>query len=262
MKMIEALERRQLLSAVAVFVPCSSTLFIAYSSDVPSNTLTVTETATRDQNGNVTGNTVTAFDNQAGLDVPIDDGSHPDGVYTNVQHIVLIGANTDDNITYQGDDLGAAIFGNGGNDTIQVVDGTGQSTVFGGDGNDMIQVGGNSNTIISGGNGDDTVVLFGSGSGELIDAGNGNDTVVNEGFLQNSTILGGNGNDTIINDGVMINDVVNGGNGNDILINNGVITGGTYNGGNGTDTLQNTVDAVNVSGIQVLSATLVQNGLA
>lgn len=262
MKMIEALERRQLLSAVAVFVPSTSTLFIAYSSDVPSNTLTVTETATRDVNNIITGNTVTAFDNQGGIDVPIDDGSHPDGVYTNVQHIVLIGANTDDNITYQGDDLGAAIFGNGGNDTIQVVDGTGQSTVSGGDGNDVIQVGGNSNTIISGGNGDDTVVLFGSGSGEFIDAGNGNDTVINQGFLQNSTILGGNGNDTIINTGDMTNDSIDGGNGNDILINNSTISGGTYNGGTGSDTLQNTVDAVNVSGIQVLSATLVQSGLA
>lgn len=262
MKMIEALERRQLLSAVAVFVPSTSTLFIAYSSDVPSNTLTVTETATRDVNNNVTGNTVTAFDNQGGIDVPIDDGSHPDGVYTNVQHIVLIGANTDDNITYTGDDLGAAIFGNGGNDTIQVADGTGQSTVSGGDGNDLIEVGGNSNTIISGGNGDDTVVLFGSGSGEFIDAGNGNDTVINQGFLQNSTILGGNGNDTIINAGDMTNDSIDGGNGSDILINDGTISGGTYNGGTGSDTLQNTVDAVNVSGIQVLSATLVQSGLA
>lgn len=262
MMMVESLERRQLLSAVAVFVPGTSTLFIAYSSDVPSNTLTVTETATRDVNNNITGNTVTAFDDQGGIDVPIDDGSHPDGVYTNVKHIVLIGANTNDNITYQGDDLGAAIFGNGGNDTIQVVDGTGQSTVSGGDGNDLIEVGGNSNTIISGGNGDDTVVLFGSGSGEFIDAGNGNDTVVNEGFLQNSTILGGNGNDTIINNGDMSNDLVDGGNGNDVLINNGVITGGTYNGGNGNDSLQNEVDAVNVSGVQILSATLVQNGLA
>jgi hypothetical protein len=111
------------------------------------------------------------------------------------------------------------VYGNGGNDDIEL----GTGLTFGtekhrlgaylcdGDGNDTI-IGGSGNDTIISGNGDDQ--LAGGGGAALIEAGSGNDTLW--AGAGDSTLMGGSGNDTLV--GGSGNDFLYGGSGTDVFI--------------------------------------------
>ena len=79
----------------------------------------------------------------------------------------------DDNIDIGGSSTGNTVYGNDGNDTIRVTNG--KSVVDGGAGDDTINIGGGSNHIISGGAGNDTIRI-GGGKNSVISGGSGTDT--------------------------------------------------------------------------------------
>jgi len=94
----------------------------------------------------------------------------------------------------------ATVYGDGGDDVIDVTMSWGTSTLFGGAGNDVFYASGTYNTLYAyGGDGDDWF-LFGDTAGatwpiDIVDAGAGNDVISI--FTGNDTAYGGAGNDVI-----------------------------------------------------------------
>ena len=92
--------------------------------------------------------------------------------------------------TLTGDANANAIYGYGGNDTVNA--GDGNDSVYGGNGLDQLY-GGLGNDSILGSGGDDTV--SGQGGDDWLEGGSANDGVY--GGADNDTLLGGTGNDTL-----------------------------------------------------------------
>ena len=127
------------------------------------------------------------------------------------------------------------MFGQGGNDTIQVDETNGAmpaAHLFGGDGNDTL-IGSSGNDLLFGGAGNDT--LLGKGGDDQLFGGGGNDTLT--GGTGNDQMFGGAGNDRMIwnpGDGT---DLMEGGDGNDTA---------EVNGGNGSE-----IFTINANGTRV-----------
>ena len=111
------------------------------------------------------------------------------------------------------------VHGNGGNDTIGIGGGIGNTSVYGGDGDDRVY-GGNGNDYINAGNGND-----------YAHGGSGNDTL--DGWHCNDNLEGGNGNDNIL--GYYGNDYLSGSAGDDTI--RGEADSDTITGGSGADNL-------------------------
>ena len=121
-----------------------------------------------------------------------------------------------DGITYSGVYY-IYVFGNGGNDTINVsAPGAGSiaASVDGGDGNDQLSL--NFDGGIWGGEGDDVINLSNSFQGEASGDG-GDDQVFVRGECVDAEILGGNGNDLIDATGNNYRVVIRGGEGDDTI---------------------------------------------
>jgi Ca2+-binding RTX toxin-like protein len=103
-----------------------------------------------------------------------------------------------------------SVYGNGGNDTIAVGAGIGNTYLNGGDGHDNIS-GGDGNDSIRGGNGDDRV---GAGAGhDYVEGDAGNDNL--DGGIGNDSVFGSDGDDAVF--GYLGDDTLHGGDGNDSL---------------------------------------------
>lgn len=163
-------------------------------------------------NGNRGDDTITG---SAGIDTLL--GGQGNDIVDAISGADFINGNLgDDRLTGFG-----SIFGEGGNDTINVGAG-GPSTVSGGDGNDTIVIrtvsqgqtsfspvvvagGDEGNDFIdsqnlavetlSGGAGNDVIFSFGNETGDLLDGGAGNDRLQARGGR--NTLLGGDGNDSL-----------------------------------------------------------------
>ncbi len=163
---------------------------------------------------------------------------------------------------------GSAMFGGGGDDTLQaggpfdLLQGNtggdslqssgGLSTVYGGQDNDMIVVSGASN-FAQGNKGDDTIqgqalgvdtLLGGQGDdhiagGGILDGNLGNDLITGTGQL-----LGEGGNDTLISPGA--HDVLTGGDGDDSL--SATHGADSLNGGAGNDTIDGSSNPSTIAG--------------
>jgi Ca2+-binding RTX toxin-like protein len=113
------------------------------------------------------------------------DGAGPPGAGLGQPQITVAGANGADIIDVTTNGIGYLVNGNGGDDTITLITGFGETaSVNGGAGNDIL-VGGNGDEELKGGDGNDD-----------IRGGSGNDTLV--GGDGTNTLNGGRGDDTYI----------------------------------------------------------------
>jgi Ca2+-binding RTX toxin-like protein len=127
------------------------------------------------------------------------------------------------------------IFGQGGNDTIEVDESFGALPavhIFGGDGNDKI-TGGSGDDLAFGQAGND--VINGGGGNDLLFGGDGNDIM--DGGTGNDQLFGEAGDDTMIWNPGGGSDLFEGGDGNDTAI---------VNGGNGAETFTITANGSRV----------------
>jgi Ca2+-binding RTX toxin-like protein len=121
-----------------------------------------------------------------------------------------------DGVTYTGVNY-IYVFGNGGNDTIDVSApsaGSIGASIDGGDGNDNLAL--NFDGGIWGGEGDDVIHLSDSFQGQVSGDG-GNDQIFVKGECVDANILGGDGNDVIDASGNNYRVVISGGEGDDTL---------------------------------------------
>jgi Ca2+-binding RTX toxin-like protein len=209
---------------------------LVVQSDNQGNTFSVEETNPQVQTNHQAGE-VTVTDAAKPLQPPVFEG---------IAHVVILGGNGGDIITFSGYTLGTnahagfanlnrnLILGGTGIDFIRVDDrGTGSTLALGGDGNDFMFVDTTNNTILDGGNGDDqlsapsfgnTAFLLGGNGNDLFipntqgitpptaqlvveDGGSGNDTFILAGGTP-AIVLGGSGNDSLFIDSTSIGDVI------------------------------------------------------
>jgi Ca2+-binding RTX toxin-like protein len=116
--------------------------------------------------------------------------------------IKILGNKKADQVVYQGNTVGAEIYGRAGNDTLTVTDlGTASSAVYGGDGADTMELVYSTHATVSGDAGND-IIKINTGIGYNFS-------------LAKINVLGGGGNDNIyVYNGAP---TVNGGTGTDIL---------------------------------------------
>ncbi len=245
---VEALERRELLSASGLFVPATGELSLDLDSSdsvriSSANGNVVIQSST---NGGVSYSPVSSLGTLVAADVisinvlggddanTIDLSGVTAAAFTNLTSIIVEGANGDD-LLIGSPDFGDSLLGGNGRDTIQGQGGN--DTISGGDGNDSIQAGTGDDSV-SAGDGNDSVV--GENGNDTINAGNGQDTV--SGGNGNDNVEGQNGQDSLLGDAG--NDTLNGDGGFDTLIGgdgNDLMLGGDLNdslvGDAGDDTL-------------------------
>ncbi len=155
------------------------------------------------------------------------------------QYNYFYGGEKDDKISYVG--VGAYIYGKGGDDYIEIVNGT----AYGGDGNDTLVANGTGTRELYGENGNDTLIFdssFGSGDGgegddtfiinysaSVSDSGGNNIYEVN---ANNVSVTGGDGNDSFYVKGS--NCTISGGAGDDYFVVESTGSN-TINGGTGSN---------------------------
>ncbi len=242
---IEAVESRQLLSAVSLFVGGELNVSSTADEDIvirpnPMRTSDVQVLIDGVPDANLSGIRLTDV-----TSIVIDGGDEANNIdlsavlaaaFPNIDAIRVDGHNGHDTIAGSRD-YGDSINGGDGNDLI--TDAGGLNTLFGGDGHDTI-TGGLGNDQLIGDDGDDS--LTGGTGNDTIDGGNGADTIsTGDGddrvFAGNGedSILGEDGNDTLNGDGGT--DILDGGDGNDSIL-----------GGEADDTLQGGLGADFVNG--------------
>jgi uncharacterized secreted protein with C-terminal beta-propeller domain len=223
---LEALEARQLLSAISELFPrtwmingtdAADAISVDYNRDTGKFDLTVNGVHTESRrlytvrkiviNGGAGDDTITVDTDGWRVPVVLNGGDGNDTLTGGDGHNEINGGAGDDVLT--GGPSGDTLNGGDGNDTLN--GGKGNDTLNGGDGNDVI-TGGDGHNKLNGGAGDD--VLTGGSHSDTLNGGDGNDT-----------LYGGGGNDTL-----------NGGDGNDVL--NGGDGKDTLRGGAGDDTLR------------------------
>jgi Ca2+-binding RTX toxin-like protein len=198
-------------------------------------------------------------------------GSPDDDEFAVLPTGFALNADSDQDVSYTGPVPVArevAMFGEGGNDSLDasVVEGLGEVFLGGGAGNDRI-IGsalrddistGGGDDVVDAGAGDDQIESPGSGyaDGEgtaVIDAGDGDDVVTArgasvdvDGGAGNDTISGTDGNDVIV--GGLGNDTLDGGSGNDTFDEGDAPTGAdAIGGGAGTDVVDYSARALPVA---------------
>lgn len=160
--------------------------------------------------------TITAHSNQEDNLVLRGDNNTINGGDKNDKILIQSGTN---NIAQGGDgndiittvSQGNSVFGDAGNDVLNINASSGSHTVSGGDGDDKINIKGDNNTDIQGNGGNDEIIITGKnnianlgagsdkvtveGTGNKVSADSGNNSFVIKG--DTNTITGGTGNDNI-----------------------------------------------------------------